>query len=58
MDHEYQEKKKEIYYLKYIVFEIYTLSIRFHKIFVVCEYQLCLAKTAVGHEGNQKQAIN
>jgi hypothetical protein len=25
MDYEYQEKKKKIYKLKYIVFEIYTL---------------------------------
>jgi hypothetical protein len=36
------KKKKEIYELKYIVFDIYILStgIRFQKIFVVCEYQL------------------
>jgi hypothetical protein len=40
MDYEYQEKKKEIYYLKYTVFEIYILCIRFHNIFFVCEYQL------------------
>jgi hypothetical protein len=33
MDYEYPEKKKKIYELKYIVFKIYTLSIRFHKIF-------------------------
>jgi hypothetical protein len=31
MDYEYQEKKKEIYYLKYVVFEIYILSIRVNK---------------------------
>jgi hypothetical protein len=39
MDYEYQEKKKEIYLLKYIVFEIYILCIRFQKIFFVWEYQ-------------------
>jgi hypothetical protein len=39
---EYQEKKKEIYWLKYIVLEIYILTtgIRFHKIFFVFEYKL------------------
>jgi hypothetical protein len=41
MDYEYQGKKKTIYKQKYIVVEIYILSIRFHKIFFfVCEYQL------------------
>jgi hypothetical protein len=40
IDYEYQGKKEEIHKLKYIVFEIYILSIRFHKIFFVCEYQL------------------
>jgi hypothetical protein len=40
MDYEYQEKKKEFYQLKYKVFTIYILSIRFHKIFFVCQYQL------------------
>jgi hypothetical protein len=38
-NYEYREKKKEIYYLKYIAFEIFLLSIRFHKI-VVCELTL------------------
>jgi hypothetical protein len=41
MDYEYQGKKEEIHELQYIVSEIYILSIRFHKIFFVCEYQLC-----------------
>jgi hypothetical protein len=41
MDYEYQEKKKEIYKLKHIVFKIYVLCIGFHNIFFVCEYQLC-----------------
>jgi hypothetical protein len=45
MDFEKQEKKMEIFYLKYIVYEIYTsiLSNRFNnnKIFV-CKYQLCM----------------
>jgi hypothetical protein len=40
MDYENQGKKKEMYQLKYIDFEIYILSIRFYKIFFVCEYQL------------------
>jgi hypothetical protein len=31
MDYEYQDKNKEIYKLKYLVFKIYILSIRFHK---------------------------
>jgi hypothetical protein len=30
MDYEYQGKKEEIHKLKYIVFEIYILYIRFH----------------------------
>jgi hypothetical protein len=34
MDCEYQGKKEELHKLKYIVFKIYILSIRFHKIFV------------------------
>jgi hypothetical protein len=32
MDYEYQENKKEIHQLKYIVFEIYILSIRINKL--------------------------
>jgi hypothetical protein len=40
MDYEYQEKKKEIYQLKYIVFEIYIFFSKFHKFFCVCEYKL------------------
>jgi hypothetical protein len=39
--YEYQGKKEEIHKLKYIVFDTYILSIRFHKILFVCEYQLC-----------------
>jgi hypothetical protein len=35
-----EKKVKEIYYLKYIVFEIYVLSNELHKTFFVCEYQL------------------
>jgi hypothetical protein len=35
MDYEYQEKKKELYKLKYIVFEYYILCFGFHKIFFV-----------------------
>jgi hypothetical protein len=40
MDCECQTKKEEIYTLKYIVSEISTISIRFHKIVFLCEYQL------------------
>jgi hypothetical protein len=40
MDYEYQGKKEEIHKLKYIVGEIYILSIIFHKKKFVCEYQL------------------
>jgi hypothetical protein len=40
MDYEYQGKKEEIHKLKYIVFEIYILSIRFQKILFACEFQL------------------
>jgi hypothetical protein len=47
MDYEYQEKKKEIYYMKYIAFKIYVLCIRFHKIFFVCECQLSIYKKYV-----------
>jgi hypothetical protein len=39
MDYEYQTKHEEIYNLKYSL-EIYTVSIRFHKIGFVLEYQL------------------
>jgi hypothetical protein len=42
VDYKYQGKKKEIHKLKYIVCEIYILSIRVHKTFFVCEYQLWL----------------
>jgi hypothetical protein len=34
MDYVYQGKKEEIHRLKYIVFKIYELSIRFHNIFL------------------------
>jgi hypothetical protein len=44
MDYEYQDKTKEIYRLKYVYSLQYTvvlkISIRYHKIFLVCEYQL------------------
>jgi hypothetical protein len=33
IDYKYQEKKTELYYLKYIVFEIYIFSIKFQTIF-------------------------
>jgi hypothetical protein len=40
-DYEFQTiKGGNLYKLKYIVSEIYILSIRFHKIFFVCEYKL------------------
>jgi hypothetical protein len=35
-----KKENKYIYNLKCIIFEIYTLCIRFHKIFFGCEYQL------------------
>jgi heme/copper-type cytochrome/quinol oxidase subunit 3 len=34
MDYAYQENKKKIYLLKYIVFEIFIFSIRFTKYFL------------------------
>jgi hypothetical protein len=33
-DYEYQGKKEDMHELKYIVFEIYILSIRLHNIFL------------------------
>jgi hypothetical protein len=44
-DYEYQTKKEEAYKLKYIVSVIYILSIGFHKIIFVCEYQLWAHKS-------------
>jgi hypothetical protein len=40
----YTKKKKEIYKFKYIVFEIYILSIRFHTQNFCREYQLSRVK--------------
>jgi hypothetical protein len=42
MDHQYQGKKEKIHELKYTdsLRNLYVLSIRFHKIFFVCEYHL------------------
>jgi hypothetical protein len=47
IDYEYQGKKEEIHKLKYIVLEIYILSIRFHKIF--CLLIPTLQSYPIGH---------
>jgi hypothetical protein len=39
MDYEYEEKKKEIYKLKYIVFEIYTVQ---YIIYMISQNIFCL----------------
>jgi hypothetical protein len=63
MDYEYQGKKEEIHKLKYIVFEIYILSIIFHKIFFACEYQLrkrkkmCMLLKSYGKEQHGKKNL-
>jgi hypothetical protein len=49
MDYEYKKKMEGIYKLNYIVSEIYhVLSIGFHTIFFVCEYQLGKLKWCCG----------
>jgi hypothetical protein len=42
MDYEYQEKKKEIYQLKYIVFKIYLLDFTIYFLFVNTNSELVL----------------